>query len=78
MVHHFRIRCLICYSKLGAKLRFKGCEPGDGGAFRSLKRPVRLTWLANNPLPTSVKYYSVVSFTNRERINSRCSVVMIC
>lgn len=58
------------FSKLAAKLQFKGCDPGDSGAFRSLKRPVRLTWLANNPLPTSVSYYSVVSFTNRESINS--------
>jgi hypothetical protein len=57
------------YSKLAANLPFTECEPGDGGAFRSLKRPVRLTWLANNPLPTSAKYYSVVSFTHRDRIN---------
>ena len=57
------------YSKLGANLPFNKCEPGDGGAFRSLERPVRLTWLANNLLPTSVKYYSVVSFTDRDRIN---------
>ncbi len=57
------------YSNLVANLPFNECEPGDGGAFRSLKRPVRLTWLANNPLPTWVKYYSVVSFTDRDRIN---------
>ncbi|MBW2429856.1 MAG: hypothetical protein JRF56_12905 [Deltaproteobacteria bacterium] len=57
------------YSKLGANLPLNECEPGDGGAFRSLERPVRLTWMANNPLPTSVKYYSVVSFTDRDRIN---------
>jgi hypothetical protein len=25
--------------------------------------------MANNPLPSSVKYYSVVSFTDRDRIN---------
>jgi hypothetical protein len=25
--------------------------------------------MANNPLPTSVKYYSVVSFTDRDRVN---------
>jgi len=42
---------------------------GEGGALRSLKRPVRLTWLANNPLPTPVKYYSLVSFTGRDGIN---------
>ncbi|MGD9374055.1 MAG: hypothetical protein PVF14_21685, partial [Desulfobacterales bacterium] len=58
------------FSKLAAKLQFKGCDPGDSMALDSLKRPVRLTWLANNPLPTSVSYYSVVSFTNRESINS--------
>jgi hypothetical protein len=57
------------YSKLGANLAFNRCDPGDGEAFQSLKRSLRLTWLANNPLPTSVKYYSVVSFTNRDRIN---------
>ena len=57
------------YSKLAANLPFNDCEPGDGGAFRSLERPFRLTWMAKNPLPTSVKYYSVVSFTHRDRIN---------
>ena len=57
------------YKKLVANLLFNECEPGDGGALRSLERPVRLTWLANNPLPSSVKYYSVVSFTDRDRIN---------
>ena len=57
------------YSKLGANLPFNECGPGDGGAFRSLARPVRLTWMANNPLPASVKYYSVVSFTDRDRVN---------
>ena len=39
------------------------------GAFRSLDRSARLTWMANSPLPASVKYYSVVSFTDRDRIN---------
>ncbi len=58
------------YSKLGANIPFNRCDPGDGRAFQSLKRSDRLTWLANNPLPASVKYYSVVSFTNRDRINS--------
>jgi len=46
------------YSNLAANLPFNDCEPGDGGAFRSLERPFRLTWMAKNPLPTSVKYYS--------------------
>jgi pimeloyl-ACP methyl ester carboxylesterase len=62
-------RVIDIYSILGANLPLNECEPGDGGAFRSLERPVRLTWMANNPLPTSVKYYSVVSFTDRDRIN---------
>jgi pimeloyl-ACP methyl ester carboxylesterase len=57
------------YGKLGANLPFNECEPGDGGAFRSLDRSVRLTWMANNPLPASVKFFSVVSFTDCDRIN---------
>jgi pimeloyl-ACP methyl ester carboxylesterase len=56
------------YGKLGANFPIRECEPGDGGAFRSLERSARLTWMANNPLPASVKYYSVVSFTDRDRI----------
>ena len=54
---------------LGANVPLNNCAPGDGGAFQSLKRSIRLNWLANNPLPTSVKYYSVVSFTYRDRVN---------
>jgi pimeloyl-ACP methyl ester carboxylesterase len=65
----FANRVADIYGELGANLPLNECEPGDGGAFRSLERSVRLTWMANNPLPASVKYYSVVSFTDRDRIN---------
>jgi hypothetical protein len=58
----------ICI-KLAGNLPLNECKPGDGGAIGSLARPVRLTWIANNTLPGSVKYYSVVSFTDRDRIN---------
>jgi len=80
------------YGKLGANLPIRECEPGDGGAFRSLERPVRLTWMANNPLPSSVKYYSVcdrkLEFIGEFRLNmlkkrfyiflSLLSVIGIC
>ena len=49
-----------------------GCEPaaeGDGGAVASLRPGVRKAWLAENPLPPELPYYSVVSFPSPERIS---------
>jgi len=46
----------------------KACEPGDGGVLKSLKRSVQFPWLAVNPLPQDVRYFSIVAFTNRENI----------
>jgi len=45
------------------------CDPGDGGAIDSLKYSTRLSWLAANSLPDSVRYFSLVAFTHRENIN---------
>jgi pimeloyl-ACP methyl ester carboxylesterase len=44
------------------------CEPGDGGVVESLRRSAQLPWLASHRLPDTVKYFSLVSFTHRERI----------
>ena len=41
------------YERWFARLAADGCLPGDGGAFESLRRPVRLEWLATHPLPPS-------------------------
>ena len=46
------------------------CESGDGGAVESLRPAVRRAWLAKNPLPTDVRYYSLVTFPQPERISS--------
>jgi len=46
------------------------CDSGDGGAVASLRPAVRKNWLANNPLPSSVPTYSVVTLPQPERISS--------
>ena len=45
------------------------CEEGDSGALESLRPQVRRGWLAENPLPEHIDYYSVASFPNPERIS---------
>ena len=46
------------------------CAPGDGGGVDSLRPAVRRAWLAENPLPSSVPTYSVVTLPQPERISS--------
>jgi hypothetical protein len=46
------------------------CGTGDGGAVRSLRPAQRRAWLANNPLPQDIRYYSVATFPRPERISS--------
>ncbi len=46
------------------------CESGDRGAVQSLRPAVRKEWLAHNPLPPSLHYYSLVTFPQPERISS--------
>jgi hypothetical protein len=43
---------------------------GDGGAVASLQPAVRKEWLARNPLPREMRYYSLVTFPQPERISS--------
>jgi len=46
------------------------CYSADLGAVESLRRSTRLRWFANNTLPTSVEYYSVVTYTERQNIST--------
>ena len=46
------------------------CTSGDGGGVNSLRPATRRAWLANNPLPPDVRYYSLVTFPRPERISS--------
>lgn len=46
------------------------CTPGDGGAVQSLRPATRKAWLAQHPLPGELRYYSLVTFPQPERISS--------
>jgi hypothetical protein len=46
------------------------CESGDGGAVENLRPATRRAWLAANELPMGIRYYSLVTFPQPERISS--------
>ena len=46
------------------------CTPGDAGGVNSLRPATRMEWLANNPLPRELPYYSLVTFPQPDRISS--------
>jgi hypothetical protein len=46
------------------------CTQGDGGGVESLRTSVRRSWLAANPLPTDLPFYSLVTFPDPERISA--------
>lgn len=46
------------------------CTSGDGGGVNSLRPATRKEWLAMNPLPREIRYYSLVTFPQPERISS--------
>jgi pimeloyl-ACP methyl ester carboxylesterase len=56
------------YDNWFKNISIKACEPGDGGVLNSLKRSAQFPWLADNPLPQDVRYFSIVAFTNRENV----------
>jgi len=57
------------YNRLSPYILSGRCDTGDEGAIESLLPPVRMSWLAANPLPSSVLYFSVAAFARREHIN---------
>lgn len=55
------------FIKLGHQFPLSTCEQGEGvEAVDSLRRSVRIAWLATHPLPKNVRYYSIAAFTTRE------------
>ncbi len=56
------------YQRSFKEVSLPGCAPGDGGAFASLGRPLRLNWLIAHPLPQSARYFSLVSFTRSDSV----------
>jgi pimeloyl-ACP methyl ester carboxylesterase len=57
------------YNSLSRNILTERCDTGDDGAMDSLQPAVRLSWLAANPLPDTVRYFSVAAFTTSENIN---------
>lgn len=45
------------------------CDAGDGGGVASLRPDVRKAWLAQNPLPREVRYYSLVTLPTPDRVS---------
>lgn len=45
------------------------CTSGDGGAVTSLRPERRRAWLAANPLPPELRYYSLITYPQPERIS---------
>ena len=58
------------YANWFKKISIEECEPGDGGVLESLKRSFQFSWMAANPLPQNVRYFSIVTFTNRENVQA--------
>jgi hypothetical protein len=46
------------------------CDVGDEGALESLKPEVRKRWLASHTLPDSIRYYSIITFPDKDHISS--------
>jgi len=44
-------------------------EDGDNDAVNSLRPDVRQAWLAENPLPSGIRYYSAITFPEPDRIS---------
>jgi hypothetical protein len=59
-------------SQLNLLQHFPGakCTPGDEGAMESLRPATRKAWLAENPLPEGIPYYSLITFPEPARISS--------
>jgi hypothetical protein len=45
------------------------CDKGDGGAVESLRPEVRKSWMAQNPLPPAIRYYSLVALPTPDRVS---------
>lgn len=51
-------------------LPLPNCPIGDGGGVNSLTRETRLNYLAEHPLPSDLKYFSIAAYTDRSNISS--------
>jgi len=58
------------YHTLLKDLPLEACPPGDGQVLESLRPDTRAAWIAANPLPSRIRYYSIAAFAGRDRIAS--------
>jgi pimeloyl-ACP methyl ester carboxylesterase len=56
------------YAALVAKMPYGKCPTGDGEVMASLRPDAASEWLAVNPLPAGVRFYSLAAFTTREHV----------
>jgi hypothetical protein len=56
------------YHLLFSHLPSGHCEKGDDDVVHSLSTNVRKEWLESNPLPDTVRYYSLAAFTTKDRM----------
>ena len=56
--------------KIMAKNPIVACPPGVGDPIASLQRSTRQLWLSQNRLPPSVRYFSLVTFADRENVST--------
>jgi hypothetical protein len=61
----------VTQSKLELLKHWPGaeCTSGDGGAVESLRPATRVAWLADNPLPRTIPYYSLATCPEPDRIS---------
>ncbi len=59
-------------SQLNLLQHFPGatCKPSDEGALDSMRPSMRKAWLAENPLPEQIPYYSLITFPDPAEISS--------
>jgi hypothetical protein len=56
------------YRALVANLPQDHCPPGDGEVLNDLRPEVATRWLAENPLPVGVSFYSLAGFAAKDRV----------
>lgn len=52
-----------------AYIPMSGCDFEDEKAIESLHTETRKKWLENNPLPENIRYYSIISYPETEKIS---------
>ena len=58
------------YDRLLSNVSLRSCPPGDKMGVESLRRSTRLSWLARNQFPKTVRYYSIGAFAGPEDISA--------